>query len=840
MSNTNNTNKNNPSDKMRKPKFNFNWLYMILLAGLAFIFLTKTGNTASKQLSYTDFMACLDSGYVKEILVNKDDLTLKFAVNQVGERYIYGDVSKEKSSTRIPEVEFGSVESLEHHVDLAKSHGRFIGKISYERDNNSFWNLMIQIGPIILLVVFWFFMMNRMGSGGVGGGIFSFGKSKAKLFEQNDMVTKITFKDVAGQTEAKREVHEIVDFLRNPKKYTELGGKIPKGALLVGPPGTGKTLLAKAVAGEAAVPFFSMSGSDFVEMFVGVGASRVRDLFQQAKEKAPCIIFIDEIDAIGRARGNKANMGGNDERENTLNQLLTEMDGFGTNSGIIILAATNRADVLDKALLRAGRFDRQIHVDLPDLHERKAIFNVHLRPIKIDETVDVEILARQTPGFSGADIANVCNEAALIAARKNSSWVNKQCFLDAVDRIIGGLEKKTKVMTDSEKRTIALHEAGHATISWFCQYANPLVKVTIVPRGQALGAAWYMPEERQITTKEEMLDEICATLGGRAAEDICVGRISTGAMNDLETVTKRSYGMIAYAGMSGSLPNLCYYNNDEYAFSKPYSEHTAELIDFEVKKQIAEQYERAKQVLREHKEGHAELAQLLIEREVIYAEDVERIFGKRPWVSRTDEILAINSDEQQKKDNDLMDHAAENEEYIRKKVVDAVVQKAKKVDTAAGNEKEKPVENKPLEEKKERKPFQELKVTTFEKHVEPYVDIKQEQTVAVKEQSVLEETPIVATTIEASSIQESSIEDATIKTTTPLEDFSDCVETFELLDPIEELDDAHEYVNDIEPQKKKIEVKDSEEKTKPVSEAKAKDNKSSQPVTPRENTLFGW
>ncbi len=708
-------NRNNASGKMRKPKYNLSWLYLLLLAGVAYVFLTKSSNPSAKQLAYTDFQACLDSGYVKEILVNKDYLTLKFKVDPKGEKYIYGDVSKQQAP-RIPQVEFGSVTSLENKIDSARVHGKFSGKVSYERDDNTLWNILIQIGPLILLVVFWFFIMNRMGGGGIGGGIFNFGKSKAKLFDQNGTTTKITFKDVAGQTEAKREVHEIVDFLKNPKKYTELGGKIPKGALLVGPPGTGKTLLAKAVAGEADVPFFSMSGSDFVEMFVGVGASRVRDLFQQAKDKSPCIIFIDEIDAIGRARGNKASIGGNDERENTLNQLLTEMDGFGTNSGIIILAATNRADVLDKALLRAGRFDRQIHVDLPDLNERKAIFNVHLRPIKIDETVDVDMLARQTPGFSGADIANVCNEAALIAARNNSPWVNKQCFLDAVDRIIGGLEKKTKVMTAEEKRAIALHEAGHATISWFCQYANPLVKVTIVPRGQALGAAWYMPEERQITTKEEMLDDICATLGGRAAEDLCIGRISTGAMNDLEKVTKRSYGMIAYAGMSDSLPNLCYYNNEEYAFTKPYSDHTAQLIDEEVKKLIAEQYERAKQILREHKEGHEELAQLLIDREVIYAEDVERIFGKRPWVSRTEEILAANANQQPLDNAYGTDHSAENEEFIRKKVVEAVVEKAKKGELIEGQNigKVKEGEENAKEEKHEPKQFHELKVTTFE------------------------------------------------------------------------------------------------------------------------------
>ncbi|MDE5561622.1 MAG: ATP-dependent zinc metalloprotease FtsH, partial [Bacteroidaceae bacterium] len=502
-----------------------------------------------------------------------------------------------------------------------------------------------------LLVVCWLFIMRRMGgcsgSGSDGGcmsgqmGIFNVCKSRARLIEKED--AKVTFNDVAGQEGAKQEVQEIVDFLKNPAKYTDLGGKIPKGALLVGPPGTGKTLLAKAVAGEAGVPFFSMSGSDFVEMFVGVGASRVRDLFRKAKEKSPCIIFIDEIDAVGRARGRNISTGGNDERENTLNQLLTEMDGFGTNSGVIILAATNRADILDKALLRAGRFDRQIHVDLPDVAERRAIFEVHLRPIKKADDLDLDFLSRQTPGFSGADIANVCNEAALIAARHGHTSVGKEDFLAAVDRIIGGLEKKTKVMTVEEKRTIALHEAGHATVSWHLQYANPLVKVTIVPRGRALGAAWYLPEERQITTKEQMLDEMCATLGGRAAEELFTGHISSGAMNDLERVTKQAYGMIAYMGMSDKLPNLCYYNNEEYQFQRPYSEDTARQIDAEVQRMIAEQYARAKALLAELHEGHARLAQLLQEREVIFAEDVENIFGKRPWTSRTEELLEAES-----------------------------------------------------------------------------------------------------------------------------------------------------------------------------------------------------
>ncbi|WP_304637214.1 ATP-dependent zinc metalloprotease FtsH, partial [uncultured Muribaculum sp.] len=476
---------------------------------------------------------------------------------------------------------------------------------------------------------------------GGGGGVFSVGKSKAKIFDKDGPI-QVTFKDVAGLSEAKTEIEEIVEFLKNPQRYTDLGGKIPKGALLVGPPGTGKTLLAKAVAGEANVPFFSMSGSDFVEMFVGVGASRVRDLFRQAKEKAPCIVFIDEIDAVGRARGRNPNMGANDERENTLNQLLTEMDGFGSNSGVIILAATNRADILDKALMRAGRFDRQIYVDLPDLNDRVAIFNVHLRKIKTDDSLDVELLARQTPGFSGADIANVCNEAALIAARHNKHCVQKQDFNDAVDRIIGGLEKRSKITTDEEKHAIAIHEAGHATISWHLRYASPLIKVTIVPRGKALGAAWYLPEERQITPSEALLDEMCSTLGGRAAEELFLGRISTGAANDLERVTKLAYAMVAYYGMSDKLPNLCYYDSSgqDYGFSKPYSEERAKNIDAEVSRIINEQYERAKEILRQHASGHAELANVLITREVIYTEDVEHIFGKRPWVSRTDEIFA--------------------------------------------------------------------------------------------------------------------------------------------------------------------------------------------------------
>lgn len=687
---TNDTNKTNNGgngkNQMQKPRFNFTWLYILLVVGLAFMIFTRHDSSASRTVDYTTFKEFVEKGYVADVTINKDNNTLTLGIDSKYAKQVFGAVDKNKNASRI-KVEFGSIDNLENYLDIQNEEGNFTGKVTYERDNDIISNLFWNFAPIIVIIFIWLFIMRGMGGGGIMGGassIFSVGRSKAQLFDKDDKNTpQITFKDVAGQAGAKQEMREIVDFLKTPEKYTSLGGKIPKGALLVGPPGTGKTLLAKAVAGEAGVPFFSLSGSEFVEMFVGVGASRVRDLFQQAKAKAPCIVFIDEIDAIGRARSKTAAMGGNDERESTLNQLLTEMDGFGTNSGIIIMAATNRADVLDSALLRAGRFDRQIHVDLPDLNERKEIFMVHLKPLKIDETVDVAQLARQTPGFSGADIANVCNEAALIAARTNKEWVDKQCFLDAVDRIIGGLEKKTKLLTADEKRTIALHEAGHATISWFLEYANPLVKVTIVPRGQALGAAWYMPEERQISTKEEILDEICATLGGRAAEELCVGRISTGAMNDLEKVTKRAYGMIAYAGMGEKLPNLCYYDNQEYQFSKPYSDKTAETIDEEVQTLIASQYERAKKVLSEHKEGHAQLAQKLIDKEVIFAEDLEEIFGKRPWTSRTDEILAANTEEEEKQaanngSTDITDHKKENEEFIRQKIVQAVIAKAEK------------------------------------------------------------------------------------------------------------------------------------------------------------------
>lgn len=645
MNNNNNPQGDNNQPKM--PRFNMNWLYGLIIVTLAILFFTGGGNAllsgsgSATNARYSDFQAYVNHGWAKSIVINKDDNTLKMYVKEQNVRDVFRKSAQQVGPNPYVTVEFGSVDELEKFVTQAQKTGK-ISEFSYENQKgNHFWDLIIQLVPFLFLLGMLWFLMGRMGGGSNGGGMFNVGKSKAKLYEKGNEMG-ITFKDVAGQEGAKQEVQEIVDFLKNPKRYTDLGGKIPKGALLIGPPGTGKTLLAKAVAGEAGVPFFSMSGSDFVEMFVGVGASRVRDVFRQAKEKAPCIIFIDEIDAVGRARSKNPSMGGNDERENTLNALLTEMDGFGSNSGVIVMAATNRADMLDKALLRAGRFDRQIHVDLPDLAERKAIFKVHLKPLKTAADLDVDFLARQTPGFSGADIANVCNEAALIAARHNQKDVEKQNFLDAVDRIIGGLEKKTKVMTAEEKRSIAIHEAGHATISWFCQHANPLVKVTIVPRGQALGAAWYLPEERVITTKEEMLDEMCSLLGGRAAEDLFIHHISTGAMNDLERATKSAYGMVAYAGMSDKLPNICYYNNQEYQFTRPYSETTAKIMDDEVLKMINEQYARAKQILTEHKEGHKQLADLLYQKEVIYAEDVEKIFGKRPWKSRSEEIIEAN------------------------------------------------------------------------------------------------------------------------------------------------------------------------------------------------------
>lgn len=630
---------------MNMPKFNMNWIYGIVLITLAVLYFTtgQENSSVNTETSYSDFKTMVMKGYADKIVVNKYSNTLQMYVKAEHIRDVFHQGVQQTGKSPSVTVAIGSVDQVEQFINQAREQKKFQGKFQYDnsKDGEFFNSLLMNILFFAGIIAVWMFIMRRMsgGGGGIGGGgIFNVGKSKAQMYEKGGELG-ITFKDVAGQAGAKLEMQEIVDFLKNPQKYTDLGGKIPKGALLVGPPGTGKTLLAKAVAGEAGVPFFSMSGSDFVEMFVGVGASRVRDLFGKAKSKAPCIIFIDEIDAVGRARSKNPAMGGNDERENTLNALLTEMDGFGTNSGIITLAATNRADMLDSALLRAGRFDRQIHVDLPDLNERKEVFYVHLKPLKLDDSVDVDFLARQTPGFSGADIANVCNEAALIAARFNREKVGKQDFLDAVDRIIGGLEKKTKVMTEQEKRSIAIHEAGHATISWFTEFANPLVKVSIVPRGRALGAAWYLPEERVLQTKQAMLDEMCSLLGGRAAEELFIGQISTGAMNDLERTTKQAYGMVAYAGMSEKLPNLCYYNNSEYSFQRPYSETTAKIMDDEVLKMVNEQYERAKQILTEHKEGHAKLAQLLVEREVIFADDVEEIFGKRPWTSRAEELI---------------------------------------------------------------------------------------------------------------------------------------------------------------------------------------------------------
>lgn len=637
----------NKTPKGGKPKmfrFNLYWMYGLIFIMLVALYMTNDSSGA-KELGWTEFQKLAQENVFDKMTVyNKKNLVEATVKNGKTEQ-VFGnmDVSKIRVSPKVY-VKIPSADKFSDFYDKAVADSHIDTQVRFEEGDDAIWNFLVSFGPIILLIGVWMFLMRRM-SGGTGagpGGVFSVGKAKAQLFDK-DNDRKVTFKDVAGLAEAKQEVEEIVSFLKNPEKYTELGGKIPKGALLVGPPGTGKTLLAKAVAGEANVPFFSLSGSDFVEMFVGVGASRVRDLFRQAKEKSPCIVFIDEIDAVGRARGKNANMNSNDERENTLNQLLTEMDGFGSNSGVIILAATNRADILDKALLRAGRFDRQIHVELPDLNERKEIFGVHLRPIKIDESVDAEFLARQTPGFSGADIANVCNEAALIAARNGKKFVQKEDFMNAVDRIVGGLEKRSKITTEEERKCIANHEAGHATLSWLLEHANPLVKVTIVPRGKALGAAWYLPEERQITTREQLQDEMCATLGGRAAEELVLGKISTGASNDLERVTKQAYAMVVYFGMSDKLPNLNYYDStgQDWGFTKPYSEETAKLIDTEVQKIINEQYDRAKRILSENKEGHSKLAQVLLDREVIYSEDVEHIFGKRAWISRSQEILEL-------------------------------------------------------------------------------------------------------------------------------------------------------------------------------------------------------
>lgn len=629
-----------PNLKGPKIPFNLYWVYLIVFAAIIGMYFFSD-NTVTKEVPWSDFQGYVKSNSVNKIVVDRKNSTLKAFVRPDSVKSVFKGEADRAGTNPAIIVRIPSADKFADFYETVRAEYKYNIDVSYEDSTNPL-EILVGFLPVILIFGLFIYMMRRMSGGGSGGGggVFSVGKSKAQLYDKGSDL-RVTFKDVAGLSEAKEEIEEIVEFLKNPSRYTEIGGKIPKGALLVGPPGTGKTLLAKAVAGEADVPFFSLSGSDFVEMFVGVGASRVRDLFKQAKEKSPCIIFIDEIDAIGRARGRNLNMGSNDERENTLNQLLTEMDGFGTNSGVIILAATNRADILDKALLRAGRFDRQITVDLPDLNDRKEIFKVHLRPVKIDDSVDVEFLSRQTPGFSGADIANVCNEAALIAARKGKKVVQKEDFTNAVDRIIGGLEKKNKVTTLDERKTIAIHEAGHATLSWFLQYANPLVKVTIVPRGKALGAAWYLPEERQITTKEQMLDEMCALLGGRAAEEVFIGHISSGAANDLERVTKQAYAMISYLGMSEKMPNLSYYDSsgEAYGFTKPYSEETALLIDTEVRNMISEQYERAKKLLLQHADGHGKLANLLITEEVIFADDLKKVFGERQWVSRSEELF---------------------------------------------------------------------------------------------------------------------------------------------------------------------------------------------------------
>jgi cell division protease FtsH len=630
------------------PKFNFNfyWIYGIIIVVLIVTQLFQWGG-AERQVTFERFE--------KEMLLTKDVGKI-VVTNQTAHIYIKKEKLGDPKYKDIRYKRWGNIENPGPHFFLNTGPAELFAKkvedvqkdfppeerrvsIDYEQDTQSYWDVLLNwILPLGFIILLWVFIMRRMGGGGGGSQIFNIGKSKAQLFDK-DLQVKVTFNDVAGLEEAKQEVMEIVDFLKNPKKYTSLGGKIPRGALLVGPPGTGKTLLAKAMAGEAQVPFFSLSGSDFVEMFVGVGASRVRDLFRQAKEKSPCIIFIDEIDAIGRARGKSPSFSANDERESTLNQLLTEMDGFASNSGVIIIAATNRADILDRALLRPGRFDRQIYVELPDLNGRKAIFNVHLKPLKIATTLDIDFLARQTPGFSGADIANVCNEAALIAARKNKTSIEKQDFVDAIDRIIGGLEKKNKIISLHEKKVIAYHESGHAAVSWLLEYAHPLVKVTIVPRGSSLGAAWYLPEERQITTTDQIIDEICAALGGRASEEIIFGKISTGALSDLEKITKQAYAMVTIYGLNDKIGNISYYDStgqQEYTFGKPYSEHTAQIIDSEVKKLIDAAYERTKQLLNDHKEELHILASRLLEREVIYKEDLEQIFGKRKWEDKSE------------------------------------------------------------------------------------------------------------------------------------------------------------------------------------------------------------
>ena len=629
-------------DKNIKPRFNSNWIFAILF-GSVILFQVFYGGKSVQSATTSQIKEMIASRDIEKIIVVNKDQAEIYLKKEALESGRYPKLPKPANNFMMaaPKPNYtyniGDISSFEPFLIEEQKNAGYVDKEiiypDYITRKNYFGEILSWLLFPALLFVLWLFLMKRMSGGGAGGagGIFSVGKSRAQIFDKDNNV-KLNFSDVAGLEEAKTEVMEIVDFLKNPKKYTQLGGKIPKGALLIGPPGTGKTMLAKAVAGEANVPFFSISGSDFVEMFVGVGASRVRDLFKQAKEKAPCIVFIDEIDAVGRARGRNSNFGSNDERENTLNQLLTEMDGFGTNMGVIILAATNRADILDRALMRAGRFDRQIHVELPDINEREAIFKVHLRPIKLEKNFDVAFMAKQTPGFSGADIANVCNEAALIAARKNKTVVEKQDFLDAVDRIVGGLERKTKIISAVEKKAIAYHEAGHATVSWLLEYASPLLKVTIIPRGRALGAAWYLPEERQLTTTEQILDELAYALGGRASEEIVFGKISTGALNDLEKVTKQAYAMVSYFGMSKKVGNISFYDSSgqsDFGFTKPYSEKTAELIDEEVNGIISESYARAKEVLKKNMKGLTELAELLLEKEVIFSEDLERIFGKR-------------------------------------------------------------------------------------------------------------------------------------------------------------------------------------------------------------------
>ena len=652
----NNKQSNNNSNK-KLPKFNFYWIYGIVAVVLIGINLMNFNGFYTKKIEENQLWEWIDKQKVQQVeIVNNSEVKVYINKKYINDpeftnngknrnNYQYSfEIPKDHSSELYQKLLDRARKNKEEGLSNENNF-----KVKVKTEENFGREIVYWIIFFGIMIAIWSFFMRRVsGGGGAGGQIFNIGKSKAQMFGQGKS-TNVTFDNVAGLQEAKEEVKEIVDFLKNPKKYTALGAKIPKGALLVGPPGTGKTLIAKAVAGEAKVPFFSLSGSDFVEMFVGVGASRVRDLFKQAKEKAPCIIFIDEIDAIGRARGKNPNMGSNDERENTLNQLLTEMDGFGTNSGVIILAATNRADILDRALMRAGRFDRQIYVDMPDLNERKEIFEVHLKPLKLEKELDKDFLARQTPGFSGADIANICNEAALIAARKKKENVQKQDFLDAVDRIIGGLEKKNKIITKEEKKTIAYHEAGHATVSWMLEHANPLVKVTIVPRGRSLGAAWYLPEERSLNTTEQILDEMCAALGGRAAESIIFNKISTGALSDLEKVTKQAMAMVTIYGLDEKIGNISYYDsqNQGYGFTKPYSEETAKIIDQEIKKIIDGQYERAKAILKKHEDKLHQLANKLLETEVIFKEDLEVIFGKRPF-----EKEVVKKEEKAKKTED--------------------------------------------------------------------------------------------------------------------------------------------------------------------------------------------